>query len=417
MKLAATARDAGFQRLLVKGIGPVAAISMAQLFGTSLWFSANSTAADLMRLWHASESDIGWLTSAVQLGFILGTLGISLSGAADRFKASAIFVCSALAGAVFNAGFAWLSVDLASGAAFRFAVGICLAGIYPMGMKLIVGWAPHKTGQALAQLVAMLTLGTALPHALRGMGADFPWQLVITASSALALLGAGVIAALGDGPHAVVKPCTATASNSRIPKSLLIFGLFKAPAFRAATLGYFGHMWELYTFWAVVPVLVSRTSLTTHFPGLGVSGLSFLVVGMGAVGSIVGGQLSRHIGSVGVAAGALSLSGLCALLFALGWRDSAPEAMAALLLVWGAAVVADSPQFSALAAKACPRESVGSALAIQNAIGFAITVISIGVTTALVERIGLDAVWVLVPGPVLGLLGFILSLRQVRRAS
>jgi MFS family permease len=408
-------QDSGFRRVLVDGLGPVATIAIAQLFGTALWFSANSTADDLMRLWQASAADIGWLTSAVQLGFILGTLGISLSGAADRFRASAIFVWSAVAGALLNLCFAWLSQGLVSGALFRFGVGVCLAGIYPMGMKLIVGWAPNRTGQALAQLVAMLTLGTALPHAMRVVGAALPWQWVIAASSVLALLGAGVIRALGDGPHAHFVNREASASH-RV-RSPSVLGVFRIRSFRAATLGYFGHMWELYAFWTVVPLLIQSTSLASQFPGLSVSAMAFGVIGIGALGTLVGGALSRHIGSARVATGALAISGLCGLAFALGWRELPTLAMAALLLAWGASVVADSPQFSALAAQACPRELVGSALAIQNCIGFAITVVSIAATTALLERIGLDAAWLLVPGPLLGLIGFALTSRRTGSAS
>ncbi|MBP0623367.1 MFS transporter [Cupriavidus consociatus] len=402
MNTSATVNQTGLRRLLVNVPGPVATIAIAQLFGTALWFSANSTAADLMRTWHASAADIGWLTNAVQLGFILGTLAISLSGGADRFRASKIFVCSAILGALFNVGFAWLSTGLVSGAIFRFGVGVCLAGIYPMGMKLIVGWAPERTGQALAQLVAMLTLGTALPHAMRVMGAGFPWQWIITASSVLALIGAVLIAALGDGPHAITRTPSVTAAKP----SPSVLGAFRMRPFRAATLGYFGHMWELYTFWTAVPLLVAQTSLMTRFPSLGISGLSFCVIGVGALGSVIGGTLSRYIGSAKVAVGALAMSGLCALTFAIGWRHLPADAIVVLLILWGGSVVADSPQFSALAAKACPRDLVGSALAIQNSIGFAITVVSIAATTALLGHIGLDATWLLIPGPVLGLMGF-----------
>lgn len=404
----------GVKSLLVRRLGPVAAISLAQLFGTALWFSANSTGADLMRLWHASAADIGWLTSAVQLGFIIGTLTISLSGAADRFRASRIFVVSALAGAIFNLGFAWLCTGLVSGAVFRFCVGVCLAGIYPMGMKLIVGWAPERTGQALAQLVAMLTLGTALPHAMRWMGAGLPWQLVITASSGLAVLGAGVIGVLGDGPHARTKRRAPSAAGSGMIRAGSVLGVFRLRPFRAATLGYFGHMWELYTFWTVVPLIIAHTSLSSHAPALGVSGLSFCIIGIGAVGSLIGGVMSRHFGSGKIAFSALATSGLCAVVFALFWRSIPAPALIALLLLWGASVVADSPQFSALAATACPPESVGSALAIQVCIGFAITVVSIAATTVLLAHIGLDATWLLVPGPVVGLLGFGLTSRGIR---
>jgi hypothetical protein len=280
-----------------------------------------------------------------------------------------------------------------------------------MGMKLVVGWAPERTGQALAQLVAMLTLGTALPHAMRVAGAGFPWQLVISASSLLALLGAALISVLGDGPHTRV----ASADGLPAPTSGRAWAMFRIRAFRAATFGYFGHMWELYAFWATVPLLVSRTTLASDYPRLGVSGVAFCVIGIGALGSLIGGTLSRKLGSAKVALGALALSGLCALTFAMTWRTLSPGELGVLLLMWGASVVADSPQFSALAARACPPGAVGGALAIQNSIGFAITIISISATTALFDAIGLDATWLLVPGPLLGLVGYAATIRGERQ--
>lgn len=397
---------------LLKRLGPVAAISVAQLFGTSLWFSANSAADDLMRAWHAGAADIGWLTSAVQGGFILGTLGMALSGGADRFRASSIFVVSALLGAVFNAAFAWLAHGIVDGAVVRFCVGVCLAGIYPMGMKLIVSWAPERTGAALAQLVAMLTLGTALPHALRTLNAAVPWQAVIIASSVLAVLGAAVIGVLGDGPHLNLKARSTDGASAQPPATPGALSAFRYRAFRSAAFGYFGHMWELYAFWTVVPLFLARASVASALHLNSVSGLSFLVIGTGALGCIVGGALSKRIGSARVAAGALAMSGACAVLFALGWRELPPIALLILLIVWGAAVIADSPQFSALSAQACPRALIGGALTLQNSIGFAITVVSIPVTTTLFAHVGLDAAWVLVPGPVLGLIGFGPSLRR-----
>nr|WP_300314675.1 MFS transporter [Halomonas sp.] len=391
---------------------PVATIAIAQLLGTSLWFSANSAADDLMEIWHISAADIGWLTSSVQGGFIFGTLVLALGGLADRYRASRVFVCSAVAGALFNAGFAWFSEGLASAMVFRFLVGVSLAGIYPMGMKLIVSWVPEGTGQALAQLVAMLTLGTALPHALREVGATLPWQYVILASSGLALLGALLIHLLGDGPHLPDARQRKALASAMAGSRSGVLQVFKISRYRAAAWGYFGHMWELYAFWALVPLWVARSVLPSEYPWLGVSGMAFAIIGIGALGCVIGGLLSRRIGSAKVALGALASSCACAVVFALFWRDLPAAALGMLLLVWGVTVVADSPQFSALSAQACPRELVGAALAIQNSIGFAITVISIAATSALFEHIGLDAAWLLVPGPVIGLLGFALASRH-----
>jgi len=397
---------------------PVVTIAVAQLLGTSLWFSANSAADDLRRAWGVTVADIGILTSAVQLGFILGTLVFAVSGLADRFPASRIFAVCALLGAACNACFAWLATGIASGAVFRFAVGICLAGIYPIGMKLIVSWAPERMGSALGYLVAMLTLGTALPHALRLIGAAWKWQQVIVSSSALAVLAAFMIFALGDGPHLALRKGTPASRMGGVLQS------FASRDFRAAAFGYFGHMWELYAFWTIVPSLIVRTSLNVKLHGVTVSGLAFAVIAAGTLGCVLGGLFSHRVGSAPVAAMALAVSGTCCLAFAASWRMLSPVPLLLLFLLWGGAVVADSPQFSALAARACPPDRVGAALAIQISIGFGITVVSIAIATGLFDRLGADVAWLLLPGPLLGLLGFypqwgrsLASMRGVRSES
>lgn len=371
---------------------PVFVIIFAQLFGTSLWFSANSAAADLQRAWGLAASDIGWLTNAVQLGFITGTLTLSMSGLADRFRASRIFALSAVLGAVFNAAFALFAEGLASGLALRFAVGCCLAGVYPLGMKLVVSWAPERAGPSLAWLVGMLTLGTSLPHGVRWLGTDWPWQAAVGSASVMALIAAGMVFATGDGPHLKLKSQTHGIRWGEVLES------FRIPAFRASAFGYFGHQWELFALWTLVPALIALCGLS------GGAGLAFAVIGVGAAGCIVGGWASRLVGSARVAAFALATSALCCAVypFILHWPA---WAQVALLLVWGASAVADSPHFSALSAKACDPAKVGSALSMQNAIGFAITMGSIQVGTALVSAWGQWIAWLLLPGPLLGLWG------------
>lgn len=386
-------------RRFVTTLGAVRTVALAQFFGTSLWFSANSAADDLTRAWSIGPAGIGLLTAAVQAGFIAGTFVLAISGFADRFRASSIFVASALLGAALNACFALLAEGLASGIALRFCVGLCLAGIYPIGMKLIVGWAPKRAGAALALLVGMLTLGTALPHALRFLGSGWPWPWIMLGSSALAVAAAVVVHALGDA----TRPLGVSPSR-RLGAGALV-DAFRTPAYRAAALGYFGHMWELYAFWTLVPLLVTTLP---HWRLSSAEGslLSFLVIAIGAPACLLGGWWSRRAGSARVAVTSLAISGSCCLAYPLLVQVLSPPALVFVLLVWGATVIADSPQFSALSAQACPPQAIGGALSIQNGIGFALTLGSISLTASLFEAWGPAVVWLLLPGPALGLIAF-----------
>ena len=373
---------------------PLPVIVLAQLFGTSLWFSINGVWLSLSAELGLAESDLGRLTLSVQAGFIAGTLALAVTGLADRFGASRIFLISSLLGALANAGFVAVAGVFPLDSLLRFATGLCLAGIYPLGMKLVIAWTPKYAGAALAWLVGMLTLGTALPHLMRGATLGLPWEWPLFASSCLALLGGLLVFLLGDGPHL-------PKASGRLPLSQGLAAL-RLPRFRAVAGGYFGHMWELYAFWTLVPLLIGRELQRLGQGDALIPWLSFAVIGMGAAGCIGGGRISRTRGSEWVARRALMVSGALCLLYP--WMNGLPpELLLAVLLVWGVAVVADSPQFSALAAVTAPKETVGSSLAVMNAVGFGLTLPAIWLTSGLWNAWGGWVALLLLPGPVFGL--------------
>jgi predicted MFS family arabinose efflux permease len=293
-------------------------------------------------------------------------------------------------GAAANAGFLLLSDGPVAAIGYRFLTGLALAGVYPLGMKLVVSWAPDRAGMALGWLVGALTAGTATPFLARAIGGNVYWREAVLAASGLALVGAGLVVTVGEGP--------ALRGRSGFDWGR-VWSVFRVPAFRASALGYFGHMWELYAYWALVPTLVERLGVTDSRKWLG----AFVVIAAGALGCVLGGRVSRSRGSLVVARVALAGSAVCCLLSPA--LPHVPTVAAFVLLgVWGFFVVADSPQFSAMSAKASPPDAVGSALAVQNSAGFLITVFAIQLTAAVWEDLGEWTPWLLAPGPLLGLL-------------
>jgi len=372
-------------------------IVLSQFTGTSLWFAGNALLPDLERQLALGEQTVAAVTSAVQLGFIAGTLLFALLNLADRFPARAVFFASAVCGAIANLGLLALpQLASAYGAllVLRFATGFFLAGIYPVGMKIAASWYREGLGGALGFLVGALVLGTALPHLVRGLGGGLPWQSVAATLSVLAA-GGGLLMLLlvPEGPH--------LAKAARFDPSAVVRA-FRTPAFRASAGGYLGHMWELYTLWAFVPLMLSGYGFM-HRQVLDVSFWSFVIIGAGALGCVGGGYLSRTLGSARVAFAQLSLSGLCCLLSPLAFLLPLPGFLA-FMIGWGIVVVGDSPQFSALNAATAPKEFVGSALTIVNCIGFSITVVSVQVTTVVAKALPFTAWFVPVAiGPALGL--------------
>ena len=369
---------------------------LSQFAGTSLWFAGNAVLPDLQRQWDLEAAALGYVTSAVQLGFIAGTLVFAFFAISDRYSPRKVFFLCSLAGAAANLG-VWLLADgLRSLLAFRFLTGFFLAGIYPVGMKIAAGWYQRDLGNAIGFLVGALVLGTAFPHLLKGLGHAVPWDAITVAVSATAAIG-GVLILLcvPDGPHL-------TRGARFDPQALRI--IFRSRLFRDSAFGYFGHMWELYAFWAFVPVALAAYPSHDGSAALNVALWSFCVIGAGAIGCAGGGLISLRLGSARVAFAQLLTSGACCVVSPLFFNAPLPVFLA-FLLVWGVTVVGDSPQFSAMNAQNAPKELVGSALTIANCIGFAITIASIQLLNALAGAV--DAKYLFLPlavGPLFGLL-------------
>ncbi len=377
---------------------------LAQLAGTSPWFAVNAVMPELQRAHGYSEAAVGSLSSALQLGFITGTLLFALLALADRFSARRLFLISTFGAALCTLAAAAMAHSYTGLLLWRVATGFCLAGIYPVGMKIASQWFPRGLGTALGWLLGALVLGSASPYLLRALGASLPWQSVFIAVAVLAVLAGVAVVRLIPEP-----PARAGAAPLRLGA---LASLWRDARTRASVFGYFGHMWELYTVWVLMPLV-----LATRLQGaVAVSGWAFVALGAGALGCVVGGLLAPRFGSARVAGTQLATSGLCCL--AAPWLLQAPLPLfLAWLVLWGITVAGDSPQFSALTAANAPREAVGSVLTLTNSIGFAISALSIELFVRLSATQPLATLlpW-LALGPLLGLIALRPLLRLPHRA-
>ena len=363
---------------------------LAQLAGVSPWFAVNAVMPALQRDYGWNAAAVGTLTSAVQLGFIAGTLLFALLAVADRFSPRRVFLLCSLAGAACTLAGAFSAGSFQQLLLWRTATGFFLAGIYPVGMKIASQWFPQGLGGALGWLIGALVLGSASAHAVRAIGAALPWTMVFhTVAAAAALGGALLYLALPERPR--------PAGQGPGLRWQALGSIWTDRKVRASVFGYFGHMWELYTMWVLVPAI-----LATRLAGAALSWAAFAALGVGALGCVAGGWWARRIGSARVAALQLGVSGLCCLL--APWLLHAADPLFALwLLLWGITVAGDSPQFSALTAQNAPPQAVGSVLTLVNSIGFGISIVSIQLFVTLAERHDLAALlpW-LGLGPLLG---------------
>lgn len=378
-------------------------IVFAQFCCTSLWFAGNAVMSDLVEAFSLESSALGHLTSAVQFGFIFGTLVFAVFTIADRFSTSRVFFVSAVLGALFNIGTTIDNNTFTSLLFFRFMTGFFLAGIYPVGMKIAADYFQKGLGKSLGYLVGALVLGTAFPHLLKGLGTDLPWKLILFITSSLAFLGGLLMLILvPNGPFR---------KQSKQMDFSAFFKVFKNKKFRSAAFGYFGHMWELYAFWAFAPVIISTFLEFNPNEEMNVSLFSFLIIALGGLACVIGGYISINYGTQKTAFLALLISCFLCLLSPIIFYLSSKIFLVFYLIIWGLVVIADSPLFSTLVAQNAIAESKGTALTIVNCIGFFITIFSIQLLTTLSNSMDSRFIYIfLAVGPILGLL----ALRSTR---
>jgi len=376
--------------------GILTVIVVSQFCCTSLWFAGNAVMADLISTFQLDSSALGHLTAAVQFGFISGTLIFALLTLADRFPPSRVFFFSALLAALFNLGMIMEENTITSLLSFRFLTGFFLAGIYPVGMKIAADYYKKGLGKSLGFLVGALVLGTAFPHLLKGLTVALPWRFVIISTSSIAVIGGTLMLLLvPNGPYR---------TPSKAPNFRAWISVFKNKKFKSAAFGYFGHMWELYAFWAFVPIILSTYMEGHPQSTFNIPLLSFIIIGLGGLACVLSGYLSQTIGTKKTAAFALSISCLCCLMSPLIFYTDSSIFCIGFLIIWGLAVIADSPLFSTLVAQNAPAETKGTALTIVNCIGFAITIVSIQIINSLSGLIDPKYMYmILAIGPILGL--------------
>ncbi len=378
-------------------------IVLAQFCCTSVWFATNGVIAPLSESFGLGESANGYLTSAIQFGFIIGTLSYALLSLADRYSPSKVFLISALLAALSNFAIQAEFNNLSSLLMLRFFTGFFLAGIYPVGMKIAADHFDKGLGKSLGFLVGALVLGTAFPHLLQGFFANSDWQLVLIVTSGLAVVGGLLMYMLvPDGPY--------RKGSQKLDLSASL-KIFTNPPFRKAALGYFGHMWELYTFWAFVPALLIFYHQQNGIVQANTPLLSFIIIGIGSLACVAAGYASQKVGAQTTASYALIASASCCLLspMFIVWANA--PVFYGFLIFWGFVVIADSPMLSTLVAKNAIPELKGTALTIVNCIGFAITIVSIQLLSFLETSIPMQFLFILlVLGPIAGLVALIKKL-------
>ncbi|WP_051772510.1 MFS transporter [Saccharothrix sp. NRRL B-16314] len=370
-------------------------IAAVQVLGLATWFSASAVVPSLQAEWRISLTAAVWLTVSTQLGFVVGAVASAALNLADRMPAHALLALSATGAAGFTLAFAWLADGLALAVPLRFATGVFLAGVYPVGMKLMASWAPRESrGRSLGVLIGALTLGSALPHIIGTI--DWNWRLLMTAAASTTVIAALLSATLvRSGPYLT--------KAAFIPDPAYVVKMFRERRPRLINFGYLGHMWELYALWTWLPLFGAIAVRESNLGGRTTSIATFLAIGVaGVAGCLIGGWAADRLGRSRTATAALAVSGTCCLLSPLAFV-AGPAVLFVFAMVWGASVIADSGVFSTMLSEVVDGPHAGTALTAQTASGFLLTTVSIQIVPVLASLVTWQfALVVLAAGPIAG---------------
>jgi MFS family permease len=381
-------------------------IALSQLLVLTLWFSASAVSPSLEAEWGLTTGQASWLTLAVQIGFVIGALVSAIVNLSDIVNARTLFLVATLLASAANASLLLLGdSNFVEAVVLRIIVGVALAGVYPAGLKAMSGWFQKRRGMALGVLVGALTVGSATPHLIRGFGLE--WRSVIGVVSVLAAIGGFALwKFVTDGPYETASP----------PFSFSLVGrVVRNRGVRLSTYGYLGHMWELYAMWAWTAAFLVASNEEAGASASWVPTATFAIIAIGGAGSWVAGILADRHGKEIVAGGAMAISGVCAALTPLIFGLT-PWIVVPVFLVWGATVIADSAQFSALVTETADDEYRGTALTLQTAVGFLLTLVTIRGVAWLADTVGWQwsFMWLAI-GPIFGIWAMA-RLRRVRQA-